>query len=499
MKKFMSLIIIVCLMTSLFAGCGKTQDKTDTTQGQPQKTTPGAGNGTQDTQKDDAAVTAEAGGTDSIMDALYARIADKDVEIELWTGPDWKGVYDSSVEGADYLDFFNFVKKDFEAKYPNIKVNLSLIDGSQRAEKLSIAIQSDTLPNMYYESDFALSDYVHEGLMVPIDDIISEEDKSDIPQAVWDGLALGGKTYIFPFSAEVGMMGINVSIFEEAGAAEYLPEGDIGVWTPEQFKAALEAVSGIDGVYPFAVFANSQQGDSYTNMLLRMYGGKFVNDEGSAFTINDEKGVKALQLIADLNSEGLLAPGGETLSQGDVYQMFLNKNLAVATMSNLTYNDLVAGLKNGSIEQPFNFKWAYYPNETGAADPYCLSYVKGGAIFDTGNEDEITASKLFVKFFCSAPYTEASKVLIPVRQSRIQELEAAGNDTHVMEAAKALNNMISITGRVPGYVSARSYYFPEMQAILTKQKSAQEALDSFVKAANEAISKAAARSVILNP
>lgn len=372
MKKFMSMIIVMCLVMSLLAGCGKKQDNT---QEQPQKTTTGEESGEKDTTKDAAAT--EADGTENIMDALYAQIAEKNVEIELWTGPDWKGVYDSSVEGADYLDFFNSVKKDFEAKYPNIKVNLSLIDGSQRSEKLSIAIQSDTLPNMYYESDFALSDYVHEGLMVPIDDIISEEDKSDIPQAVWDGLALGGKTYIFPFSAEVGLMGINVSIFEKAGATDLLPEGDIGVWTPEQFKAALKAVSGIEGVYPFAVFANSQQGDSYTNMLLRMYGGKFVNDEGSAFTINDEKGVKALQFIADLNSEGLLAPGGETLSQGDVYQMFLNKNLAVATMSNLTYNDLVAGLKNGSIEQPFDFKWAYYPNETGSADPYCLSYVKG--------------------------------------------------------------------------------------------------------------------------
>ena len=130
-----------------------------------------------------------------VMDELYAQIADKQIELELWTGPDWKGIYDSSVEGGDYLDFFNFVKSEFEAKYPNIKVNPILIDGSQRAEKLAIAIQSGTLPNMYYESDFALSDYVHEGLMVPLDDIVTEEDRADIPKSVWDSLELGGKTY----------------------------------------------------------------------------------------------------------------------------------------------------------------------------------------------------------------------------------------------------------------------------------------------------------------
>ena len=440
----------------------------------------------------------EKSAAEQVMDDLYAQIADQQIELELWTGPDWKGVYDSSVEGGDYLDFFNFVKAEFEEKYPNIKVNPVLIDGSQRAEKLAIAIQSGTLPNMYYESDFALSDYVHEGLMVPLDDIVTDEDRADIPAAVWDSWELGGETYIFPFSAEIGMLGINVSIFKEAGAEEYLPEGEIGEWTPEEFKAALEAVKGVENVYPFAVFANSQQGDSFTNMLLRIYGGKFVNDEGNAFTINDEKGVQALQMIVDMKNEGLLAPGGETLSQGDVYQMFLNKNLAVVTLNNLTYNNLVAGLKNGSIEEPFEFQWAYYPNGEGV-DPYCLSYVKGGAIFNTGDEAEIIASKLFIRFFNSEPYTEASKVLIPVRESKLEELKSENQDPHIIEAAEALDHTISITGRVPGYVSSRSYYFPEIQAVLTDQKTPKEALDSFVESANEAISKAAERSVILNP
>ncbi len=437
----------------------------------------------------------------SVMDSLYSSIKGKKVEIELWTGPDWKGVYDATVQGGDYLDFFKFVKKDFEAAYPGITFKPVLIDGSQRAEKLSIAIQTHTLPDMYYESDFALSDYVHEGLMVPIDDIVTKEDLADIPEAVWKGQSLGGKTYIFPFSAEIGMMGINVSIFEQAGATRYLPKAKgvkgIGEWTPEQFRAALKAVSGVKGVYPFTVFANSQQGDSFTNMLLRMYGGKFVNDEGSAFTINDKKGIQALQFILDLKRDGLLAPGGEALTHGDVYNMFLNKTLAVVTLNNLTYNRLVEGLKNGSIQQPFKFMWAFYPNQPGAMKPYSLSYVKGGAIFNVNDPDRIAASKLFIRFFNTEPYTTASKVLVPVRQSKLKEMSSA--DPHLVEVAAGLQNVISITGRVPGYVSARSFYFPQLQAALTGQKTAQQALDAFVEAANKAIASAAKRSIILNP
>lgn len=500
MKKKLAWLVAGSILTGLLGGCAGEQKVSEASTGtstgtEVTETTVSASSEESIAESEDTERTEEQ----KVMDELYAQIADKEIELELWTGPDWKGIYDSSVEGGDYLDFFNFVKTEFEAAYPNIKVNPILIDGSQRAEKLAIAIQSGTLPNMYYESDFALSDYAHEGLMVPLDDIVTENDRKDIPKSVWDSLELGGETYIFPFSAEVGMMGINVSLFKEAGAEDYLPEGDIGVWTPEEFKMALEAVKGLENCYPFAVFANSQQGDSFTNMLLRMYGGKFVNEEGTEFSINDEKGVKALELIMEMKEQGLLAPGGETLSHGDVYQMFLNKNLAVVTLNNLTYNNLVAGLKNGSIEEPFEFKWAYYPNESGEMDPYCLSYVKGGAIFNTGNEAETIASKLFVRFFCSEPYTEASKVLIPVRQSKLQELKDGNQDPHIVEAAEALENMISITGRVPGYVSARSYYFPEIQAVLTGQKTPKEALDQFVESANEAISKASKRSVILNP
>ena len=90
-------------------------------------------------------------------------------------------------------------------------------------------------------------------------------------------------------------------------------------------------------------------------------------------------------------------------------------------------------------------------------------------------------------------------MLIPVRQSKLQELKDGNQDIHIVEASEALGHMVPITGRVPGYVSARSYYFPEIQAVLTGQKTPKEALDQFVKSANEAISKAAKRSVILNP
>jgi multiple sugar transport system substrate-binding protein len=442
--------------------------------------------------------SAEADKTpDDVMDELYAQIADKEVSIEIWTGPDWKGVYDSSA-GGEYTDFLNAVAQGLMERYPNIKVNVELIDGAVRAEKMSVAISSGTMPNMYYESDFALGDYIHEGIMVPINDILTQSDYDDIPQAVFEGVSYAGNTYIFPFSAEVGMIGINRSLFEAAGAAQHLPATDahgIGVWTPDEFAAALRAVSGLEGVYPFAMFASNQSADSFTNMLLRMYGAEFVNDAGDGFAINSDEGVKALEFLLDLNAEGLIAPGTETLSFGDANAMFLNKQVALIMTNNLNYNNIEEGLLSGSVEEPFDFMWAYFPS---AKDPFCLSYVKGGAIFDTGDDAEIIASKMFVRLMNMDPYLNASKVLISVRESMLQQVLESG-DQIPAQAALALEHVTSITGRVPGYASIRPFFYPELQAAFTGQKTAKEALDSFTQNATAAVESAIRYSVILNP
>ena len=421
------------------------------------------------------ALAAESGkAPQDVLDELYAQIAGKNVTIEIWTGPDWKGVYEADANG-EYTDFLKFVAQEFMARYPDIKVNVELIDGAVRAEKLAVAIASHTLPNMYYESDFALGDYIHEGIMVPINDIITASDLADIPAAVWDGVSYGDDAYIFPFSAEVGMLAVNKTLFQAAGATDYLPKPDehgIGVWTPEEFRAALRALSGkLQGAYPFGMFAANQSADSFTNMLLRMFGAELVNEKGDAFVLNSPEGVKALQFVLDMNAEGLLAPGTATLSFGDTNSMFLNKQLAVALTNNLNYANLVAGLRNGSIEGPFEFMWAYFPNDPSAREPYCLSYVKGGAIFDTGDTAEIIASKMFIRFMNTDPYVTASRVLIPVRQSQLEKLQASGDEISA-QASAALARAVSITGRVPGYASIRPYFYPELQAAFNGQKDA---------------------------
>ncbi|MBW9878634.1 extracellular solute-binding protein, partial [Escherichia coli] len=90
-------------------------------------------------------------------------------EIEVWLTPQWKGIQDPSEEGADYDSFFKEAAKRYNEKNPDVKVNVQVIPGEQRSDKLSVAIQTKTLPDVFFDSSFALSEYAHMGVLAPLD------------------------------------------------------------------------------------------------------------------------------------------------------------------------------------------------------------------------------------------------------------------------------------------------------------------------------------------
>lgn len=466
MKRTLSLILSMVLLVGLFVGCSDNSTGSDT-------------NGS-----DSSAATESTASTST----------DKEITLEIWVGPDWQGVYEID-ENAEYGAFWTYVAEEYHKENPNVTVNPSVIEFNQRVEKLSIAAQSNSLPNMYFESLFSMGDYIHEGLMEPVTDIITDEDRADIPESLFNECTVNGEIYFFPFYVELGLMGVDVTLFEEAGVADVLPEGDVITWTPDEFRACLEAIKDkLPDVYPFAMWCADTNGDTWNTMYLRMFGGEFAAEDGSAITINSPEGVEALTFLKGLVDDGLVAPGAETMTAGDVHSMFMNKQVAVAGSNNAVYNQIQAGLESGSISQPLDYKFAYFPS---VSDPYCFTYVKGGCLFKNDDPDLVEESKKFIKFFSHEPYTQASLLTMPARDSLIEEYCA--DDPNLSYAMSTLGNSMPVNNGMPGYGSARTFLFPMLQGVVTGELTdMQAAMDDYVNSANAEVSKAVERSVILN-
>lgn len=424
-------------------------------------------------------------------DAATTEIA---TEVEVWLTPQWKGVYEATEKGADYDSFLTKAAELYQAEHPDVTVKIQVIPGDERDSKLSVATQTNTLPDVFFESSFAMTNYAHQGLLAPLDDVVSEESKKDISKNVWDNVQINGKSYFYPFSQNQGMLAYNVKMFEDAGLSQYITDKNkIANWTVEDFEKILTTLKEKNSsVAPLGFYAKNNQADTWTMMYLRMFGSSFFDDKG-LLSVNDAKGVKALDFIKDLNEKGLITPGAESIASSDVNAMFQNQQVAVSFTNAVLYSGMLGNMENGSLEQ-FDVRLANIPNVDG---PKAVTYVLGSAVFNTNGPAREALAKDFVKFYSeNEDLVKASLNSLPVRESVVAAEKA---NRPLLEAyIENDKNVINFSNNTPGYAEVRNALFPEIQAVLTGEKDAQAALDSFVENGNKAIEKGQKLSKVLN-
>lgn len=420
----------------------------------------------------------------------------KDVALTLWLTPSWKGVFSGDEPDADYDSFFKEAAKRYNELHPNVTINVEVIAGDSRDEKLNVAESTNTLPDLVYEGAFTMSSYYHKGSIVALDDIISEDDKADIADGIWENCQVEGTTFIFPFAHMPGTLIYNADMFRTAGLDEYIKgEYEIATWTPDELREILTALrdcEDLEGVYPMSLFCMNNQADTWNLTYLRMFGSPFFDETGH-LCVNDEAGVKALQYILDLSADGLTVPGAESLTSNDCNAMFQNQQIAVSFTNSTLYTNLQTDMANGTVE-PFDARLANIP---GDPEPHSFTYVSGFMAMNTGDEDRIAASKDFIQYVCTdEELVLASKNTLPVRAS---VTEAVKDEMPLLEAYNENAQYIfNFSNNMPGYNELRNVLFPELQAALIGQKTAQEALDDYVEKGNQVIDEGRASSVVYN-
>lgn len=416
------------------------------------------------------------------------------VTIDLWLTPQWKGVYSANEQGADYDSFFKKAVEDFRKENTNININIQVIPGEQRSDKLSVAIQTKTLPDIFFESSFAMTQYAHMGVLLPLDEIIDEASKKDISKSIWDNVTIGDKVYFYPFLNNPGTLVYNADMFKKAGLEKYIGgEYDIVTWTLEDYKTILETLKAkLPGIVPMGLFAKNNQGDTWNLAYLRMYGSPFFAPDGK-LVVNDEKGVEALTFIDNLRKAGLTTTGAETLTSNDILALFQNEKLAICFVNSVLFNNILNDMESGKMGK-FDARLANIP---GIENPLSFTYVTGTAIFNTGNKEKMEAAKKFVQFFnTNAALVKASEYNgIPVRESAVVD---AGNEFPYLKAYQ--NNaqyIFNFSNNTPGYAELRNILFPELQAVFTGAKTPKQALDTYVEFSNKIIEKEQAASLAL--
>lgn len=423
-------------------------------------------------------------------------ITDEEVNLKVWLTPQWQGVYSPDEEGADYDSFFLEAAELYTEEHPNVNIDVQVIPSDQRDSNLSVGLETDSLPNIFFDSTFVLSTWAHQGIALPFDEVISEESRADISDAIWENVTIEDSVYYYPFAQNQGTLVYNADMFEEAGLEKYISdENEIASWTTDDFETILTALKETnENVAPLGFFSMNNQGDTWNMMYLRSFGNEFYGEDGR-LVVNEPSGVEALEWIESMDQEELLVQGAESLTSNEVNAMFQNQEVAVSFTNTILYNNMLADM-DADVVESFDARLANVPVVEGEDHPV-FTYILGSIVMDTLDETENEVAKDFVRFYSEhEELTNASINTLPIRES------VTNNYAEELPLLPAFNEneeyIVDFNNNLAGYAELRNVFFPEIQAVLTGAKTPQEAMDDLAENGNKIIDQGNEQSVIIN-
>ena len=449
MKKQVSAILAAGMAASLLVGCG------------------GAASSA-------ASSTAESTSTAASSEAAAATTeAGQAADITLWTYPIGKWGDSESVDA---------LLADFNAKYPDIHVTVEYLDYTNGDDQVNTAIEGGSAPDLVMEGPERLvANWGAKGLMVDLSDLWTDDQKADISASVEAACKdSSGAYYEFPLCMTAHCMAINKTVFEAAGAMQYV-DAENHTWTTENFLKAVQAVYDSGKTDVGALYCSGQGGDQGTRALVNnLYGGTFTDDAHTKYTADSAENVKALEALKaqdGINFDASINGGEEiTLFRNGTLQMAFCWNIAQQANS----DNNAAGLTNDGDEI---FPMAF-PTESG--DPKLCGGIWGFGIFDNGDEAKIEAAKTFIDFIAADPDQVKDSVLastyFPVRTS-VGDIYA---DNEIMsEYSKFMAYLGDYYQITPGWATARTEWWNMLQRVGSGE-DVESAVKTFVDNANAA-------------
>ena len=480
-RKLIVVVLSVFLLVGVLAACAN--DAPAPAQPEPAPAAPGA----------DAAPE-----TDAVEEEPAAPVGET-TEIVIW----------SDFPGAVY-EIFTAAGADFTAAFPQYTISVETFPGAERAERISLANQAGTLPTMMFGASFVTIDWAHQGMVVPITEVVAPI-AAQLPQATLEATTFVGEHYFFPlFGNPFGLM-YNADIFREAGLDEFISADQLTVssWTFEDFSGvilpALQELMAGEARYPLSFFAGNEQADPHSHNLLRMHGGQVLAG-GRIVAHEDPNTVRALDTLVDWVERGFTNADASTKLGPEAQSDFNNQMNAINFGEMMVFQSILAEVERGDYDrfadgEPFDFRMATVPREGGQQTLAVTSL--GGLLMNT-DEAQIEGGKLFLTWLIDQTDTHLKDLNLlgmPFHTPILDIIVAQGHPlAPLFDEISALQSYVyDVTGGAPGYVETRALFFPALQARLAGGVTSQETFDNYAEAGNAIIEMWTERSVALNP
>lgn len=383
------------------------------------------------------------------------------------------------MESVPDTEFVQAVAEKF-TKETGIKLNIESVNYASMHEKLLPQLLNPT--NSYdviVVDNYWVGEFTTAGWLEPLDSYIQKDhfDTSRYVKSMFDMVGqVDGTTYMLPFYNYAMSLVYRKDVFEDADLqSKYKAEFGKDLQIPDSLEEYVEISKFItkekEGQMYGSVMMGLRPDPISVEWLNYLYssGGNFYDESGAAI-INNDKGIKALELYMD-NMQNAAPKGAPGFGFDEAFNVFAQGQAA----SFITYNWMLPKLEN--------------PSESQVAGKVDIAHVPGGISLNGGwgwaipsnAQDKETAWK-FISWIESFDIAKERALLggSPTRKDVFLDQDVLARYPHYTKVEKIIDasRMIPIISDAPQLIEILGR---ELSEAVSGGKSAKDALDTVAK------------------
>src|SRR6266542_457923 len=364
------------------------------------------------------------------------------------------------------------IQKAFTQAHPGLNID-SVVEGS--GDKLKTQVAAGTPPDFFHTQSYWQTTWGVTGINVQLDDYVKRS-KAIKPEDIWPlklkEVQHQGKTWALPYSIDSRVIYINADHFARSGYDLNKPPA---TWDDlEKTIPALTKQSGPGELTQFAFDPFLGSGGTQRWLVpFWQLGGEFNNPEGTKITINNDRGIRALEWIVKLfNMQGGW-PALDKAQQGvsPVERLFLQNK---ASYMYATFSTK-ASLFNKEAPD-FKFGYMDYPKPAGGK---VANYAGGWAINIPKGAKNPDAAFAFIEHLY-APENDikwhAFHIRVPVHKS----VDFTKNDPFLKLTMDGMGG-----GRFVASIPGGEGILPIMDAMIKKVRAGQASVRDALQEAEQ--------------
>jgi multiple sugar transport system substrate-binding protein len=361
---------------------------------------------------------------------------------------------------------------DFEDEHPDIDVKPTFVSYEALHDKIVTSAPSGSY-DVFQIDVIWPAEFASKGIVADLTGRFPSSWQDEMLPGVLPTAEYQDKYYGVPNGPATKLFYFNRDMVSAVGA----DESDLATWDGVLDVARRIKAQGLSE-YPIAwSWAQAEALVCDYAQMLGAFGGEFTDDQGN-LVINNEAGVAALEWMKTTVDEGLSNPASTTFLEDDVSKAMAQGETAFG----LNWDSTLRDLQDPSIS---SISAGVLPTPSGPSGE--RPGVNGAMAYSIGaNSKNQDAAWEFISFLTSQGVQDRYvRAGLPNWASSYSDKALVETNPEIFEVAEAAYDASILRPAVPNYSSVSQIIQVELQNALLGTKSAQQAMDDAVTAANE--------------